>query len=114
MLIAHLVVLTWKDDVTPERVAQLDEELSALPGKVPVRLAYSHGANLRLRAPAGDYGICAIIDDSDLEAYLDHPAHGAVLGGALGDMISERTSVQIPITDELAELITSAPDHGRP
>lgn len=113
MLIAHLVVLTWKEDVTPDRVARLDEELSALPGKVPVLLAYSHGTNLRLRGPGGDYGICAIVDDSDLELYLDHPEHRAVLGGGLGDMISSRAAAQIPVTDELARLITSAPGHGR-
>lgn len=107
MLVAHLVILTWNEGVTAEQVAQLDHELDELAGKVPVLVSYLHGANLHLRDPGADYGICAIVEDSNLNAYLDHPEHRAVLGGALGAMVAKRAAAQISIARPLAELLAT-------
>jgi hypothetical protein len=96
MTVRHLVLFRWRDEVTDEDVAAVDEALAALPAQIPSLRGYHHGADLELGEGRWDYGIVAECDDIDgWRAYDQHPAHQQVVQGMLRPRIAERAAVQI-------------------
>jgi hypothetical protein len=99
-MILHLATFRWKDGVTDADVARLTEALHAMAAGIPEIRSYVAGANLHLRPGGMDFGVAAIVDTpEDLDVYIDHPAHAAVYAEYLGDMLAERTAVQLPIDE---------------
>lgn len=97
-MILHLAAFTWKDDVTPEDVAELTVQLRAMAAQIPELRTYHCGENLRVRPSPADYGVAAIVEDTRaLEAYLDSSAHAAVYERLLGRMIADRVAVQLDL-----------------
>jgi hypothetical protein len=97
-MILHLALFTWRDDVTPDDVARLTTELTAMAAQIPSLRRYDCGENLRLRPSPADYAVAAVVDDADgLSAYLDSEPHRLVYERLLGRMIAERQSAQLEL-----------------
>jgi hypothetical protein len=97
-MILHLALFTWRDDVTPDDVAELTRQLTDMAGGIPALRRYHCGENLRLRPSDADYAVAAMVDDADgLAAYLDSDAHKAVYDRILGRMIASRQAAQLDI-----------------
>ena len=99
-MILHLASFRWKDDVTPDDIADVTDALRAMAAGIPELHSYECGENLRLRPGGADYGVAAIVaDEAALSAYLDSAAHAEVYEKFLGRMIAERAAVQLPVGD---------------
>ena len=62
-MILHLAAFIWKDDVTPDDVAELTAALRAMAARIPELRFYDCGENLRVRPSRADYGVAAIVDE---------------------------------------------------
>ena len=101
-MIAHLALFRFKEGTTDAQIAALTEALTALPAQIEVLRSYTALPNLRVR-PGADFGVIAIADDADdVGAYLDHPAHMAVVEQHMAPIMAERTVVQLPYAGPLA------------
>ncbi|MFI5756306.1 Dabb family protein [Streptomyces sp. NPDC051569] len=97
-MILHTVTFTWKDGVPESSVEALTRELKEMASKLHMLRFYSCGRNLRLRPGGADFAVVSAVDDAEsLHAYLDHPAHVAVLRTWTDHMIADRQAVQIEI-----------------
>jgi hypothetical protein len=97
-MILHLALFTWRDDVTPDDVAELTRQLTDMASGIPGLRRYHCGENLRLRPSDADYAVFAMVDDADgLSAYLDSEEHKAVYDRILGRMIERRQAAQLDI-----------------
>jgi hypothetical protein len=97
-MILHLAMFTWREDVSPQDVAELTAQLEAMAAGIPALRAYHCGENLRLRPSEADYAVAATVDDeAGLAAYLDSDAHKAVYDRLLGRMIERRQAAQLDI-----------------
>src|SRR5690554_6801129 len=96
-MILHLATFSWRDHVTADDVSALTDALTTMADGIPELRSYVCGAGLGLR-PGADYGVAAIVDDAAaLEAYLNSPLHTEVYQQHLGEMIAERSAVQLPL-----------------
>lgn len=96
-MILHIATFSWRDDVTADAVSALTAALTSMAEGIPELRSYVCGAGLGLR-PGADYGVAAIVDDAAaLEAYLNSPLHAEVYQQHLGEMIAERSAVQLPL-----------------
>ena len=101
-MILHLVNFRWKEDVSPEDVAHLCEELASFRQEVDCLVGYHFGPDLGLRQGNADFGIAALVASSEaLDSYLEHPAHHELVGKVLGPMIASRQAVQIEVAQPL-------------
>ena len=97
-MILHLALFTWRDDVTPDDVAELTSQLTEMAAGIPDLRHYHCGENLRLRPSDADYAVAAMVDDAaGLTAYLDSDAHKAVYDRLLGRMVERRQAAQLDI-----------------
>jgi hypothetical protein len=94
-MIAHIVLLAPRPDLTPEQrervVAALERAAREIPSVRRVRVGQRvrHGQAYEEQAPA-DFAFCAIFEFDDLaglRAYLRHPAH-AELGARFHDSLT--------------------------
>lgn len=98
-MILHLATFRWREGVTADAVTALTEALTTMAAGIPELRSYVCGEGLGLRPGGADYGVAAIVDDqAALDAYLDSPAHAEVYQQQLGDMIAERSAIQLPIS----------------
>ena len=97
-MILHIATFSWRDSVTADAVDALTAALSTMAGSIPELRSYVCGPALGIR-PGADYGVAAIVDDAAaLEAYLNAPLHTEVYQQHLGEMIAERSAVQLPLS----------------
>ncbi|WP_460348441.1 Dabb family protein [Actinoallomurus acanthiterrae] len=90
-----MAVFRWADDADPAQVAGLREALAELPTLIPALVTYRFGEDLGLRKGNGDFGVmAAVANEADVSAYLDHPAHLAVVEKYTSVMAADRTTVQ--------------------
>ena len=91
MPMLHVAWLRFKPGISAERI---DAHLAAcrgLVGKVPVVRTLQCGHNLSNRAEGLTHGIVVTLDDyALLPAYLEHPAHLAVVTGLKEDIAELR------------------------
>ena len=94
-MITHVVMFTWKVDVTPQQVDDLTSSLHALRGVIPGLISIQGGPDLRLRPGNPDYLLVAAFEDEAAwRAYQAHPQHKAVLADVIEPMVSHRQSAQ--------------------
>ncbi|MGQ0832472.1 MAG: Dabb family protein [Microthrixaceae bacterium] len=95
-MIRHIAVFRWHEGTTPDQVAAVAAGLDGLPGVAPSIRTYAHGADLRLGEGRWDYVVIAEFDDVEgYHAYVDHPAHAAVLSERIAPLAADRAHVQI-------------------
>lgn len=92
MTIRHLALFEYKADADPAAVEAVLEELRALPQKIDTIQDFSLTKDLGKREGSLSYCLICYFDTfEEMEAYLAHPAHVAVV-----DKV-------IPILEKLAE-----------
>jgi hypothetical protein len=97
-MILHIATFNWREHVTADAVEALTTALKTMADGIPELRSYVCGAGLGIR-PGADYGVAAIVDDAAaLEAYLNSPLHTEVYQRHLGEMIAERSAVQLPLS----------------
>ena len=97
-MVRHVVVFTWKPEVTDEELRALTDGLAALPGRIPEILSYAFGPDLRLGPGNDEFGLVA--DFADVDAYtryVEHPAHRQLLEELLRPILGSRHAVQIQL-----------------
>ncbi|WP_017538972.1 Dabb family protein [Nocardiopsis halophila] len=99
MAIRHIALFRWNGEATPEKVDQVRDALSQLPGRIPALRAYTFGPDLGISEGTYDFGVAADVDDeAGLAAYRDHPDHQAALA-LIRPLLADRASVQIALPD---------------
>jgi Stress responsive A/B Barrel Domain len=94
-VIKHIVIFSWRDDVTATEVAEALEELHALPSAIDALESYLAAPDLGLTEGTGDLAIIATVADAEaLKRYVEHPRHVAVVS-RLRAMAASRTAVQV-------------------
>ena len=97
-VIRHVVVFRWIDGTTAEQVAAVADGLRALPAQVPTLRAYTVGPDLGLGEGRWDFAVVAEFDDAaGYQAYVDHPAHQAVVTDHIAPIRAERAHAQIEL-----------------
>lgn len=81
-MVIHIVLFTYRPDADPDAIARLQSDLAGLSDHIPAIARYQGGANV---SPEGrgrgyDWGFVMTFPDAGArDAYLDDPAHLAVL-----------------------------------
>jgi len=79
-VVEHLVILKFKEDATQEQVDAFLENAKSLRDKFEGVVDLSVGANFTDRSQGYTHGVCVRFRDrADLEHYLPHPDHVAVV-----------------------------------
>lgn len=96
-MILHLAIFTWRDGVSAADVEGLTNDLLDMAEAIPQIVQYRCGPTLGVRPGSGDYGVAAIVNSpEDLNSFLGHPLHTAVLERWMDHMLASRSSVQLP------------------
>jgi hypothetical protein len=75
-MIQHIMLWNYRDDVLEVEQARLEEELSALPGKVPSLRQVRWGPVVSGRNQSFSHCFVMLFDDlQGLQEYATHPAH---------------------------------------
>ncbi|HTT88754.1 MAG TPA: Dabb family protein [Acidimicrobiales bacterium] len=97
-MVLHLALFRWKEEVTPDAVAHLCDELAAFRRQVDCILDYHFGPDLGLRQGNADFGVAALLGSAErVPEYLDHPAHKELFTRVIAPMCESRTAVQIEV-----------------
>ncbi len=97
MPVLHMAWVGFKDGVPAERIARHLAAIRALVGRVPAIVDLNAGATFTDRA--GSLTHCVVVtlpDREGLSAYLNHPAHLAVLG-ALKPDVAEMLAMDLEV-----------------
>ncbi len=94
-MIRHVVLFTFRPDVTAEQVAELGTALDELVTSQPEVVGYRHGPDVGLADGNADY---ALVGDfasvADYETYRDHPRHRAFIDDHVVGAVVSRVAVQ--------------------
>jgi Stress responsive A/B Barrel Domain len=91
----HVVLFSWKPEMTEEHKRALAGELGKLPSEIAELRAYHFGPDAGLRPGNFDFAVVADFDDRDGYAvYRDHPAHRAIVDRHVTPMAAQRAAVQ--------------------
>jgi hypothetical protein len=97
-MIMHTVSFRWHEHVSAEQIEAFTTALAALPAQIPALVSYRFGPDLGLRKGNADYAAVAVVHgEEDLPAYLDHPAHLAVVEQYTSVMAASRSAVQFAL-----------------
>ncbi len=78
-MVEHIVLITWKEDVTNETRNQILAELLTLKDKILGIVSYHVGHNFSSRSQGFDAAITStFVDEKSLEAYSVHKEHVAI------------------------------------
>jgi hypothetical protein len=94
----HVVLIRLRPDAPDGQRQAILDGLRSLPAQIPEIRGYEVGADLGLRDGNPDIGIVAQFEDEDAwRTYLAHPAHVAVVQGAIEPAAGERVSIQLTV-----------------
>lgn len=85
--VKHVVFMKFKEDVSKSRIEEHKGAVIGLNGQIPVMRNIEFGADFAGRAE--DLTHCIIVTlsrPSDIEAYLEHPAHVPVAEALVADL----------------------------
>lgn len=87
-MITHIVLLTWKEGVESDAIAQVDEGFARLADEIKEIAAFRFGADLGLYKGNADYALLAeFASEEDLNTYVHHPMHKAFLSDVTGPLL---------------------------
>jgi Stress responsive A/B Barrel Domain len=99
MAVLHMAMFRWFPGVTEEQVGALCADLALLPERIEGVRSYRFGSDLGLRDGNLDFGVVAELDGpDDVDRYLDHPLHVALVAKHIVRMVALRQAVQISLT----------------
>jgi len=94
----HVVLFTWKDDVTEAQKRALHDELAKMPPAIDVIRAYTYGPDAGLRPANCDYALVADFDDeAGYLIYRDHPVHRDLIERYVTPIAGQRLAVQFEV-----------------
>ncbi|HEX9033529.1 MAG TPA: Dabb family protein [Streptosporangiaceae bacterium] len=97
-MIRHVVVISWLPGATQEQRQRVSDELATLPPLMAGLRSYTFGPDEGMAPANADFAIVADFEDADAYlAYRDHPAHVAVVTGAIAPVSAQRTAVQFEV-----------------
>ncbi len=85
-LLRHVVLFQFKEETTPEQIAEIENAFRALPSQIDAIHGFEWGTNVSIEGIARGYTHCFFLtfkSEEDRAIYLPHPAHkafGALLG----------------------------------
>lgn len=89
-MITHVVMMTFKPEVSDEQIAELEARLDALPDIIYEIQSYEFGRDLVRSERSCDFALVSVFANLEtLRQYQEHPAHRKVVKqlGALCDDI---------------------------
>lgn len=96
-MLTHIVLIRIADGADERQVTRLIDGLRALPAQIPEIASYSVAHDMGLHLGNADVAIVsAFASPEDLRAYIDHPAHRAVVTDLLEPVAADRMRIQIP------------------
>lgn len=96
MSVLHVAMFRWTDAVTDQHVDAFCEALAAMRARLPMLVSYRFGRDLGLREGNFEFGVVGeLTSAAEVDAYLDHPAHLALIEDYVSWMVAVRTAVQI-------------------
>jgi hypothetical protein len=76
----HVFAFQWKPDATEEQKGRASKDIAAFQGQIPGLLETHAGPNISPRGKGYTFGgIMRFKDKAALDAYVQHPAHQALL-----------------------------------
>jgi hypothetical protein len=96
-VIRHVSLLTFVPDATDEQISALEEAMSHLPERLPIR-SYKYGRDAGLNEGQASFAVVADFDNvDDYLEYRDDPEHGRILSNLIGPILASRTATQYEI-----------------
>ncbi|KAB8188669.1 Dabb family protein [Nonomuraea phyllanthi] len=97
-MIRHIVLFTWTDDATAERVEEVTAGLRKLQDVIPQLRSLTVGSDAGINQGNHDYAVVADFDDVDgYVVYRDHPDHQAVIARHIKPILASRAAVQLSL-----------------
>ena len=94
-MLRHVVLFTWKADVSDVEVRAFAEGLAALPSRIPEIRSYRFGPDAGLVAGNDEFAVVAGFDDVEgYRSYAGDAHHVDVIERLLKPIISTRHAVQ--------------------
>ncbi|MBX3052626.1 MAG: Dabb family protein [Caldilineaceae bacterium] len=79
-LLRHVVLFKFKDETTPEQIAEIENAFRALPSQIDAIHSFEWGTDVSVEGIAQGYTHCFFLgfkSEADRAIYLPHPAHKA-------------------------------------
>lgn len=79
-VLRHVVLLGFKETVTPEQVQEIERAFAALPAQMEIIRDFEWGTDVSIENMSAGYTHCFLVtfaSEADRNAYLPHPAHQA-------------------------------------
>lgn len=90
LMVVHVVLFKWKEDVTSDAIAAAVKALQALKDQIPGILEITCGRNFSERSQGFQQGLVVkFVDQAALEAYLPHPEHQAVVQNLIKPILAD-------------------------
>ena len=94
-MIKHVVLLKWKPEVTPSQVEAVSAAFDALRQEIPEIVSYTFGPDAGIYRGNADYALVAEFrNEADLQAYVNHPRHQALMAEVTGPIMASFQSIQ--------------------
>ena len=92
-LLRHVVLFSFKEDTTPEKIKEIEAAFAGLQKKIPQIHAFEWGLNNSPEGLNKGFTHCFLLtfrSEEDRAVYLPHPDHkafGELLGSSLADVL---------------------------
>lgn len=97
-MIRHVVLMTWKNPITDEQLARVNEAFAAMPERVPGIVNSSFGPDLALFPGNADYQLVLDFEsEDDFKNYVAHPAHAELMESVTGPLMASWATAQIAL-----------------
>jgi quinol monooxygenase YgiN len=97
-MLRHVVLMRFDPEAGDRARQALIDGLRALPAQIDGITTYEVGMDAGLRDTPWDLGVVALFEDEAAwRAYLDHPAHVAVVKNLIPPAVIDRTSLQMTV-----------------
>jgi hypothetical protein len=93
-VIRHVSLLTFAPDTTDAQVHAIEQALSVLPARLPLR-SYSFGRDAGINPDQASFAVVADFDSiADYVEYRDDPEHRRILAELIAPILASRTTAQ--------------------
>jgi hypothetical protein len=98
LMIRHVALFTWDDEMTDEMEQQFAAELTALAPKLAGLRSYHAGPDAGLAEGNFDFAVVADFEDAEsYRGYRDHPGHQDIIGRFSRRHATARAAVQYEV-----------------
>lgn len=94
-MIKHVVLLCWKEGISRAAIDRVDAAFRALAAEIPEIVSYTFGPDAGIYRGNADYALIAEFHtEADLQAYVKHPHHQALMAEVTGPIMASFQSIQ--------------------